>query len=452
MQLTGEPVKGFFKAIRTHRLDRWDAWFERLVVWGAAVCAGCAVVAFARLSEWAGNLFHAAYAHYGAWAALLTPLGGMATVALTRRWFGGAEGSGIPQTIAALAAEPAAADSASPFVSLRVALGKIGLGALAVGSGFSVGREGPSVQVGASIMHAFRRYLPAGHPIGPRDLVLAGGAAGIAAAFNTPLAGVVFAIEELSRRFEQRTSGVLLSAIVLSGLVSISLQGNYLYFGRLSVAAIDHRIVLPVAVCALVCGVTGGLVSRTLLYSTRPWPGRLGRLRRHSPVLFAGLCGLAVAGLGLVSHGTVHGSGYLESRAMLAGTDQLDGFYAPAKLAAMLLSYFSGIPGGIFAPSLAVGAGIGDSLLPLFGPLASHAGLCALCMAAFLAAVTQAPITSFIIVMEMIDGHEMVISLMAVALLASLVARLFSPPLYHALAQALLRGAGPAADGAATPR
>ncbi|MEL0029051.1 MAG: chloride channel protein, partial [Perlucidibaca sp.] len=102
-----------------------------------------------------------------------------------------------------------------------------------------------------------------------------------------------------------------------------------------------------------------------------------------------------------------------------------------------VLSYISGIPGGIFAPSLAVGAGIGHDLMPLFRSVAAPGSIYALCMAAFLAAITQAPITSFIIVMEMIDGHEMVISLMAVTLLSSLVARLFSPPLYHALAQAM---------------
>jgi H+/Cl- antiporter ClcA len=123
---------------------------------------------------------------------------------------------------------------------------------------------------------------------------------------------------------------------------------------------------------------------------------------------------------------------------MLSGGDHVSLLFAPSKYFATLLSYFSGVPGGIFAPCLAIGAGIGHDLIPLFGQSVAHATIFALCMAAFLGAVTQAPITSCIIVMEMIDGHEMVISLIAVTLIASLVARLFSPALYHSLAEGLV--------------
>ncbi len=97
------------------------------------------------------------------------------------------------------------------------------------------------------------------------------------------------------------------------------------------------------------------------------------------------------------------------------------------------------MPGGIFAPSLSIGAGIGNDLIPLLGQHHVATAIYALCMTGFLAAVTQTPITSFIIVMEMIDGHQMVLSLMAVALMSSIVARLFSPPLYSALADGQLK-------------
>lgn len=129
------------------------------------------------------------------------------------------------------------------LTSLKLAFGKVMLGIGALAAGFSAGRDGPSLQVGASIMHAFRRFLPAGFSVNPRYLILAGGTAGISAAFNTPLAGIVFAIEELGRRFEQKPNGAVIIAIVLSGLVSISLQGNYTYFGQLAVASSikDHH-------------------------------------------------------------------------------------------------------------------------------------------------------------------------------------------------------------------
>ncbi|WP_199065284.1 chloride channel protein [Chitinimonas sp. BJB300] len=346
----------------------------------------------------------------------------------------GAEGSGIPQTIAALQVIGPDA-KVERFLSMKIAFAKVMLGSTAVGLGFSMGREGPSVQVGASIMYAIRRFLPLDHITAPHHLILAGGAAGIAAAFNTPLAGIIFAIEELSRKFEQKTNGVLLTAIVLAGVVSISQQVNYLYFGHFAVSRIDSAIILPVLVCSLVCGVIGGLFSRTLLWATQPWPGSIGRFRSLHPVWFAGGCGLLVALLGLLTHGASYGSGYDATREMLLSPQVASWTFAPAKLFATLISYFSGVPGGIFAPSLAVGAGIGHNLAPLLGQEIPSASIYVLCIAAFLGAVKQAPITAFIIVMEMIDGHEMVLSLMAATLIASLVGKLFSPPLYHTLAQ-----------------
>ena len=162
-------------------------------------------------------------------------------------------------------------------------------------------------------MHAFRHFLPYGFSVNPKHLILAGGAAGISAAFNTPLAGIVFAIEELGRRFEQKTNGVIITAIVLSGLVAISLQGNYTYFGSISVGIVDKKIILPVLFCGLLCGIFGGIFSRILISVSGQMYGKLGMLRRVHPLWWVGLCGLLVAGLGAQvgakfgSTGRVHG-------------------------------------------------------------------------------------------------------------------------------------------------
>jgi H+/Cl- antiporter ClcA len=419
-------------AIRTAKLTDFDVWRGRLVVWLAAATVGFVVVLFAWASEYANSLFFLMQKKHGWLPLILTPLAGMFIVWITRRWFSGAAGSGIPQTIAALNSEESPSAS---LISLKVAAAKVVLGISALAAGFSAGREGPSVQIGASIMHAFRRFLPPGFSVNARHLILAGGAAGISAAFNTPLAGIVFAIEELGRRFEQKTNGVVIAAIVLSGLVSMSLQGNYTYFGELSVGIIDRKIILPVLICGLVCGLLGGVFSRTLIESSGLLTGRVGRLRRIHPLWWAGFCGLMVALLGAISGGSAHGSGYLITQEMLTGDFAQTWQYAPIKYLATIFTFLSGVPGGIFAPSLAIGAGIGNDLMPLFGNLHSTTAIYALCMVGFLAAVTQAPLTSFIIVMEMIDGHEMVTSLMAVAMIAAVVSRLFSKPLYATLAQ-----------------
>ena len=425
-------MRRLYRSFYRQGLTDRAAWQERAVIWLAALVAGLVVVVFARLTDHAMALFSGV--SEGRWwvPLLLCPAGGALIVWLTRRYFAGSEGSGIPQVMAALRPQ-LPQEQSGLFVSVRIAIGKIGLGVLGLAAGFSAGREGPSVQVGASVMHAFHRFLPGNNPRLRRSLILAGGAAGIAAAFNTPLAGVVFAIEELGKRVEDKTNGVLISAIVLAGLISISMQGNYTYFGRLVVSSADYRILWPVLVCGVVCGVAGGLFSRLLIAGAGLREGRLGRLRQLHPCVWAALCGLAVALLGLISQGAAHGSGYLPTQDALGGTVNMAWYYAPVKFAATVLTFLSGIPGGIFAPCLAIGTGIGADLRMLFdsvSPLSIHA----LCMAAFLAAVTQSPLTAFIIVMEMIDGHEMVISLMAVAMIASLISRVFSRPLYAALA------------------
>src|SRR5207244_225326 len=117
------------------------------------------------------------------------------------------------------------------LVSLRLTVAKIGLAVAGLAAGLSIGREGPSVQVAAGVMQHARRWLSPASTIDARALLVAGGAAGIAAAFNAPLAGVVFAIEELYGRLETRASGLIITGIVLAGLVAVSVFGNLSYFG-----------------------------------------------------------------------------------------------------------------------------------------------------------------------------------------------------------------------------
>lgn len=432
-------LKEILHSIRSINLTNIEVWQERFVVWAAGATVGLVVVMFAKLTVVAIDVFLGLQKNHWWLPLILTPLGGSLIVWLTRRWFAGAQGSGIPQVIAALHGETEK-QTLSFLVSLKLVAGKIFLGTLGLAAGFSAGREGPSVQIGAGVMHAFRRFLPPGASIDPRYMILAGGAAGISAAFNTPLAGIIFAIEELGRKFEQKTNGVVITAIILAGLVSISVEGNYTYFGNLSVGKVSSSIIVPVITCGLICGVLGGLFSLILIRSSGPMKGRLGKFRNLHPLWWAAGCGLAVALLGVFSNGAAHGSGYTFTKEMLAGTTGEFLMYAPVKYLATILTYLSGIPGGIFAPSLAIGAGIGSDLMPIFSGEYLQGAICALCMAGFLAAVTQAPITSFIIVMEMINGHEMVISLMGVALLATIVSRIFSPPLYATLAVNFMPG------------
>ena len=408
-------------------------WRTRAIIWFAAAVAGLAATAFARLSSLALSGFNSVATRHMWLSLAITPCVGMAVVWLTKRHFKGAAGSGIPQVIAAtrLLKHDGPVEG---LLSLRIVCGKIFLGAFALLGGFSAGREGPSVQIAASIMHYAHRFLPSGRALRASDLALAGGAAGIAAAFNTPLAGITFAIEELGRRFESRTSGVLLSTIIIAGLTAIAIEGNYRYFGRLTVGSVGAGIVPAVLVASLVSGLAGGAFSRLLLWPQRSAHGGIWALRKRHPVLFAGACGLAVALIGCAAGGVSFGSGYAITSQAIDGAIRLPWYTPVARFAATAVTYFSGIPGGIFAPSLAVGASIGFDLARWMDFGMNAQPLVAICMAGFLAAVTQSPITASIIVMEMVDGHAMVISLMATALISKAISERIGPELYPQLA------------------
>lgn len=423
-------------------------WFDRAVVLVYAVVAGLFVVAFTLLSEWAFSLFEHLH-DYNRWTLLVwTPALTAAIVWLTRRHFPGAGGSGIPQVMAAL--DPALPEhQRSRFVSLRLTLGKIGLSSAGLMAGLSIGREGPSVQVAAGVMQHARRWLRPDSSMSNHALLVAGGAAGIAAAFNAPLAGVVFAIEELSRKLESRNSGLIITAIVLAGLMGVSAFGNVTYFGVIRVPVLGWAALLPGMAVALSCGVLGGLFARLLAASLTGSPERFNQWRSRYPVRFAAAGGLAIAVIGLASDGATFGAGSHAVKQMLAGETSVPSLYVLLKFVATWLAAWCGVPGGIFAPALSIGAGVGHNIATLASPDIS-AALIAMGMAAFLAAVTQAPLTAFIIVMEMVDGRAMVLSLMMAAMLASLVSRMISRPLYATLADHMIGQLPPAASGATT--
>lgn len=412
----------------------WRLWLARTIVIAVASAAGLTVVGFTWLTEHALRQFFAIQASWW-WIPLLwTPLCTGAIVWLTRRYVPGAAGSGIPQVMAALDPSVDAAQRGL-YVSIKLTLAKIALTTWGLLAGLSLGREGPSVQVAAGVMHGARRWLPKRSAVTEHGLLVAGGAAGIAAAFNTPLAGVMFAIEELSRRPEQRNSGLIISGIVLAGLVAVSTYGNATYFGVIRVQEMGLSLLWPGLLTALCSGVAGGLFARLLLASlsgqARDAPSRW---RNKRPVAFAVACGLGVAIIGVATHGATFGSGYAYTRTMLQGGQEMPAVYVLCKFVATWLTTWAGVPAGIFAPSLAIGAALGNDVAMVTGyPFA--ATLIALGMAGFLAAATQAPLTAFIIVMEMVDGHGMVLSLMACALVASGISRVLSRPLYATLAQ-----------------
>src|SRR6202453_1387925 len=255
-------------------------WRARFVLWTAAVAVGVVAVGFARAADLAQLGLRRLLSFSPWWPWLLAPLGFCGIAWLTRRYFRGAEGSGIPQTIFAI--RPESGELGELFLKPAVVVGRVALAGAALLCGGSIGREGPTVHVGAVIVHSVSRWMPKGRiPAQRHAMVLAGGAAGVAAAFHTPLAGSVFAIEELSRSFEERASGTTLTTVILAGVVAIAFVGDYTYFGQPQVTALASRVTPEVLVVAAACGLGGGLFSLLTLKSTQWLPGGLQRLRRE---------------------------------------------------------------------------------------------------------------------------------------------------------------------------
>lgn len=415
----------------------FSLWRPRLVFWCGALAIGLVSVGFARLADLAQKAF-GSLTSSGEWSFLLplilSPLGFMLSAFLAARLFPNSQGSGIPQAIAARHLRHE--EDRTRLLSLRIAAGKIALTILGLFCGASIGREGPTVQVGASIMLAVARLSGMAQA---RGLILAGSAAGIAAAFNTPLAGIVFAIEEMSRTYESRANGLVLTAVILSGLAALGLAGSYNYFGEASVSPAglsDWGLVI-------VCGIGGGALGAAFSGFALHFGQRIRRWAQPQPlprmVVLAGICGLAVAVIGIASDGTTFGTGYEQARGAVEG-HALPPFFFIEKLIAGFLSMLSGIPGGIFAPSLAVGAGFGSTVGSLLGTSIALAAI--LGMTGYFSGVVQAPMTAFVIILEMTGDHQAVIPIMAVAMLGYVTSRLLSrEPLYHGLSRVFIAAA-----------
>jgi H+/Cl- antiporter ClcA len=425
------------RQVRRMQLRGRRAW-RLLVIVAAAVAGGILAVLFAKLCDRAGDL-HAAWArHWPLMVLILPPIGLPLAVWLTTRIAPEAGGSGIPQVIAA-SETVRRGQGPDARVSLKTAFYKMVVAAFLLLCGLSIGREGPTVQVVAALVFAFTARLRGGP--NPRTLLIAGGAAGVAAAFNTPIAGVVFAVEELAKGFDRRSNTVVILVVVAAGAAAYALAGNYAYFGQMQGSRALLSAWMTAPIMGVVCGVAGGGFSRALASVIGPHKGPVGRWRAAYPVRFAVICGLVTSAVAFAAHGLSYGTGYAEASSLLEGHPVRGLTLALSKWTANLAAAASGAPGGIFSPSLATGAGIGAALAKII-PFASGRDAVVLGMAGYLSGVVQAPLTSAIILMEMTRDPGLVGPLMLTSLIARMVSgRIIAEPIYHLLAQTWLKPA-----------
>ncbi len=420
-----------FEALRESALTL-AAWRRHAIWFVAALFSGAGALLFNYADTYGGELVRTAHA-ISPWIPFAMVSLGMPLICWLRdRLFPGTEGTGIPQAIAALKVGPSPARAY--VLSVRVAFGKMLLLVLALCLGPTIGREGPSVHVGACFMYLAHRFAEFPRHLVDRGLILAGGAAGIAAAFNAPIAGMVFAFEEIGRSFEKNNVGTIVRTAIIACLVSIAALGDYLFYGNVQSAPMSVQGWLAVPVIGAIGGFLGGAFSQGLI-----WIGpRYARLYGAQPLLASLAIGVGLGALGLASSGMSYGSGYDEAKDILMNGAPAPWFFLPTHAAASFLTLMSGIPGGLFDPALTSGAALGQLLTPWFPQLDSqHTVL--LFMASFFCGVVQSPLTTTVILVEMTAARFLTLPLVTTAVIAYQASRLICPvALYEALAESFL--------------
>lgn len=396
-------------------------WKQRLVFWSGAILVGLSVSALTVLSEQAVVHLRAFFDRTPTSIWLISPLGLMLTVWLTERWFPGAERSGVPQVKAALAIH-GDLTLRQRFVSFPIAVGKVALTNLGLLAGASAGLGGPAIQIGASIMTTLgkaARFPP--HYL-ERGFILAGSAAGFAALFSAPLAGIIFAIEELGREMEEKISSLVLTAIIFAGMTAYVILNHYIFLEATEVAQPQGRAWLSIGYCGIAGGLAGGIFAFLLVRLGQ----RLSQESRRSRWALIALFGLLLAALATLSEGQTLGTGYPMLKQIVNANQAASLWFPLEKALATLITALSGTPAGLFVPSLSVGAGLGADLHHWL-PLAPLQTMVLLTMCAYFSGMLQNPMTAFVLVMEMTDTHELLLPLMATAFIATGTARLFNP-------------------------
>ena len=334
------------------------------------------------------------------------------------------------------AGAPAATDQAIFLIPAKF----VG-GVLAIGSGLALGREGPSVQMGASVAHLLAKVFRCGW-LDSRALVAAGAGAGLATAFNAPLAGAIFVLEELFRRFETRMAIAALGASASAISVSRIVLGDAPDFQVAPLAYAARETIPLYFLLGAAAGLLAVVYNRTLLAAL----AAADSLSRWPVELRAGLIGAAVGGMAWFAPDLVGGGDPITQYALNgAGSLALLPMLFVLRLGLGAVSYAAGTPGGLFAPMLVLGAQLG-----LFFALLSRlafpdldiqpAGFAVIGMAALFTGIVRTPLTGIVLVVEMTASVTMLLPMLGACFVAMLVPTLLhDPPIYDSLRERVLR-------------
>lgn len=395
--------------------------------WVGSLATGIVAVAYAKLFGWA-ELGTAYIFHHFKWVLfIVSPLTFALSWWITQKYAPYSGGSGIPQVSAAIElSDPKNSKPVYKLLSTKIILFKVASSLIMVFGGGVIGREGPTIQIAASIFKKINDLLPSWYPkISKQNLIITGAAAGLASAFNTPLGGIVFAIEELTKTHFSYFKSALLTGVIIAGLTALHFLGPYLYLGYPDLNDIPLWIIVIVTPVAIVTGFVGSGMGTIILAIFKWKNGLTSNIKKFGYII---LCGLVIACFAYFAGNSVVGSGKdVMQTALFTPEKHLQWYFPVLRVLGSIVSFSTGAAGGIFAPSLSAGASIGAVVAGWAHLSPTSTNLIILCgMVGFLTGITRSPFTSSILVIEMTNSHNIIFHLMFTALLANIIANLIS--------------------------
>jgi H+/Cl- antiporter ClcA len=406
---------------------------QALPFWIASVVTGLVAVFYARLFAWAETKSFAMVHSCGLFIFLIIPACFVISWWLVNKFAKNARGSGIPQVMAAIElANPRDNHNIEGLLSIKTAVVKVLSSIILVLGGGAIGREGPTIQVAGSIFWKINQILPKSWPkISKRNMILTGAAAGLAAAFNTPLGGIVFAVEELAKTHIEHFKTAIFTSVIIAGLTAQGILGPYLYLGYPDVSNLSVYIFFYVAFVAVICGILGTLSSKAMLKILK-WKQTV-KISRFNLLYVIGVA-LVTATIAYFVSDTILGSGKSEMARLLFSHDKHGGWQlAVLRVVGPVMSFTTGSAGGVFAPALSSGAAVGSFVAQIVSFTGANANILILAgMVAYLTGITRSPFTSAILVLEMTDRHNVIFHLMLAGMIASLVAGMIQKQSFYA--------------------
>lgn len=399
-----------------------ESVIQAIPFWIASLITGLLSVGYTKLFNLSESFLHQCLQWNKAFIFLLAPVNFIFAWYVVKQFAPNARGSGIPQVMATIDLPANAHDrGVRKLLGFRIIIIKILSSILMVFGGGAIGREGPTIQIAGSVFYIVHKWIPATwSKLSKKSYYITGAAAGLAAAFNTPLGGIVFAIEELARIHVSFFRSALFSAVIIAGLTAQGMLGPYLYLGYPEVRGLTNFIFLAVIVVAGVAGIFGALMSKAILKFIN-WQKTFNNWKRLVSII---AISLAMAAIAYFADYNILGSGKdLMNRVLFTADKHVSILTVFSRVVGPILSFNTGAAGGVFAPSLSAGASIGACFSDLFHLSASDCNILTLAgMVGFLTGVTRTPFTSAILVLEMTDRHSVVFHLMLAALISNITA------------------------------